>query len=164
MSLLWPESARKPNVEPMRGNVGHPVRSPPRRVNNLASVVRVVTAFRSPICYCQDGCGTTPPPGGSFLAVLGTRQPAVCGRQSASVCGMFLAPQRNRRYRLKREDLHGNLCAWRRCRCVLRRMRPGAWGRDSRNRSGIGKNVTFRSVTGEEKMRGVKRDRFASEA
>ena len=51
------------------------------------------------------------PPGGSFLSVLGTRQPAVCGRQSASVCGMFLAPQRNRRYRLKREDLHGNLCA-----------------------------------------------------
>jgi hypothetical protein len=37
-------------------------------------------------------------------------------------------------------------------------------GHDSRNRSGIGKVVTFRSVTGEEKMRGVKRDRFASEA
>ena len=94
----------------------------------------------------------------------GTRQPAVCGRQSASACGMFLARQHKRRYRLKREDLHGDLCAWRRCRRVLRRMRPGAWGRDSRNRSGIGKVVTFRSVTGEEKMRGVKRDRFASEA
>jgi hypothetical protein len=95
-------SVRKPNEEPMRGKVGHPVRSPPRRVNNLASVVRVITTFRSPICYCQDGCGTRPPPGGSFLAVLGTRQPAVCRRQSASVCGMFLAPQRKRRYRLKR--------------------------------------------------------------
>ena len=47
MSLLWPESARKPNVEPMWGN-GSRGTVPPLRVNNLASVVRIVTAFRSP--------------------------------------------------------------------------------------------------------------------
>ena len=69
------------------GNVKHPDASPPCRATVWG---RIITTFGSPEFYCQGGCGTRPHPGGSFLAVLRTRWPAVCGRHSASVCGCFL--------------------------------------------------------------------------
>jgi hypothetical protein len=87
MSLLWPESARKPNVEPMRGN-GHSVRLPPRRVNNLASVVRVVTAFRSPNVTAKTAAERGPLPAAPSLrfSVLVNRRSVADSRRQFAGC------------------------------------------------------------------------------